>query len=164
MTKTAFLTGKPQTALTLPAFQRKWESSWSNQEEHILFVATIHNPKITGPPDSQKMNNSEWETEKMNQFHELENIKSADRVLHALRASYHTKINLHGLSITTCHLQKTLLFKYLFLASFYHCVYNPENINTLNTSLTLKKCVWHSQLQSPHLYNVGINQTSQIAL
>lgn len=162
MTKTPPLTGKSKTALTLPAFQRKWEHSWSNQGEDLLCVVTIHKPKITGPPNSQKT----WRTEsrkekKMHLFHGLENIRNADRALRTLRANYCTKSKSpgpfnHPLSTPDSPLQISVL-SFLLL-----CLYCTEIGQILAWPWKSVSHSWSLSLLMCKMWR--INGTSQVVL
>lgn len=86
----------------------------------------------------------------MHQFHELENIKNADRV-HAVRANNGTKMKslwsfTHQALSTVDSLFQIFVFDFLLLS-----LYCPENRNMSHTSLTLKKCVTVLESQSPYL-------------
>lgn len=119
MTKPPSLTGKSKTALTLPAFQRKWEHSWSNQGEDLLRVVTIHKPKITGPPNSQET----WRTESGREkkcicFMDKKTSEMQTGLCVLSEQTIALKVNPQGPSITR-YLPQTLLFKYLSFPSFF---------------------------------------------
>ena len=90
------------------------------------------------------------------------NIRNSDRTLCTLRANYHTKISPQSPLLTKRYLWQTLFFKNLSFSSSLLCFYCPEKRYMLNTSLIFKRCLTLLQAQSPHLENLGINETSQI--
>lgn len=115
MTKTLFLPKKSKTALT--PHSEKMRVQLVKPGRRYPFCCYYIKSKNNWT--SQEPENEEREKEKMHPFHKLENIKSADRILCILRANQHTKEKSHGPSTTTCHLQLTLLFRYLPFPFFF---------------------------------------------